>query len=289
MWLFLALLCAFLVATTAFLSKVLLARNDEYLVAWLRMAASSPFLFLLLFFIKRPQLDAGFFIAVILLLPIEITAYLLYIKAIKGSPLSLTMPFLSLTPVVVIFSGELLLGEKIDIFGVLGILTVVAGAYMLNIERVSAGILEPFRSIYREKGCMLMIVVALLYSITAPLGKFAIQHSSALFFTAIYYPLLAACLTPIALVRAKRRSIRVSLSKKDIFIVVMIGLLFAVSAFSHFLGLTMTKAAYMITAKRMSMAFAAIYGWLFFKEKNIGNRLLGMAFMIAGIILISLS
>ena len=103
-------------------------------------------------------------------------------KAIKVSPLSLTIPFLSFTPVFMILTGFLVLGEVPNKWGVFGIGFVVAGSYALHSAEVTHGYLAPFRAIFKEPGSWLMLIVSLLYSVLAVLGKKAIQHSSPVFF-----------------------------------------------------------------------------------------------------------
>ncbi|MFC1807623.1 EamA family transporter [Candidatus Omnitrophota bacterium] len=288
MWVFLALVCAFLVATSAAFSKIALRRHDEYFVGFLRLAVSSPFLLLLLFLPDIPQPDVRYFKVVAFLVPLDIISYVLYNKAIKNSPLSLTMPFMSLTPVFLLLTGFLILGEKVGLIGSIGISLVVFGAYIIKIEVFRYGVFAPIRAIYREKGVLYMIAVAFIYSITAALGKKAIGYSSPIYFSATYFPIVAISSIPIILIRYKASVKRSNFRKIDIWLFLLIGVAFAASMVSHSFAITMTKAAYMITVKRMSMLFGVIYGWLLFKEGHILNRLLGAALMILGVLLVSL-
>ena len=122
----------------------------------------------------------SFYRAFALALPLEIIAMVFYIKALRISPLSLTLPFLSLTPVFLILVSYLIL-EKVSFRGGIGIIFLTAGSYTLNLHEMRRGIFEPFRAITKEKGSVLMIGVALIYSITSSLGKMAIEHSSPYF------------------------------------------------------------------------------------------------------------
>ncbi len=97
-WVLLALLSAFALATSDALTKKALVTGNEYLVAGFRLLFSLPLLFLFLFFIPFPEPDREFYKAFAIALPLEAAAMVLYIKALKISPLSLTLPFLSLTP-----------------------------------------------------------------------------------------------------------------------------------------------------------------------------------------------
>jgi uncharacterized membrane protein len=42
----------------------------------------------------------------------------------------------------------------------------------------------------------------------------------------------------------------------------------------------------MISIKRLSLLIGVFYGWMFFKEKEIRERLIGAALMLAGFVMI---
>lgn len=289
MWLLMALSCAFFTATSTSISKIILKRNDEYLVGWLSLIMAAPFLLSILLWIDIPKLDIVFYRSVLILLPLEMAAYILYIKAIKYSPLSLTLPFLALTPVFLILSGWLILRESVGFLGISGIVLVAAGAYLLNIETFRMGIFEPVRSIFKERGSVYMIIVAFIYSITSALGKLAIAHSSVLFFSAVYYPVASVLLIPLVVIRYKQGVLNPTLIRKDKWLLLLVGFVVSLSVITHCFGITMTKAAYMITVKRLSVIFGVIYGWLLFKESHIANRLVVASLMVLGVLLISLT
>ena len=55
----------------------------------------------------------------------------LYMKAIRRSPLSLTLPYLAFTPVFNTVTGYVLLGETVTLQGFSGIALVVSGAQLI--------------------------------------------------------------------------------------------------------------------------------------------------------------
>ena len=85
LWFYLALASAFFSATSDGLSKKAFARGDEYVVGWMRLFLAAPVLALLLPFAGGiPRLDATFYLTVVIMVPLEITALLLYLKAIRS-------------------------------------------------------------------------------------------------------------------------------------------------------------------------------------------------------------
>jgi drug/metabolite transporter (DMT)-like permease len=284
-WFIYAFICALSLATADALSKKALDDNtDPYIVAWVRTGYAAPFIAVLIPFIDIPDLDSVFFMITFLAVPLDIIAVLLYIKALKVSPLSLTLPFLSLTPIFLIVTSYIILGEKPDKSGFIGIILVVIGAYLLNVHTISQGFLAPFKAIAKEKGSVLMIIVAFIFSIGACLGKIAVQHSSPAFFSVIYIFLLSLFLFIIISFKSKH-FLSKSISRPVPFI--LIGMLIAIMIITHLKAISLIEVSYMVSVKRLSILFGVLYGVMFFKETNIKERFLGATVMVSGIIVIA--
>ncbi len=284
-WFAYAFICALSIGTADALTKKALKDDDTYFMAWVRFGFAVPFTVTLLPFVEVPKLDGLFYLTTFLLLPLDIIALLLYLKAIRISPLSLTLPFLSLTPVFLIGTSYIILGELPDKTGVVGILLVATGAYLLNVHTVHQGVLGPIKAIGRERGSLLMIIVAFLFSITSILGKIAVKHSNPTFFGVFYSFLISFTLFLVIQFKTKRIVSKIT-SQPLLFL--FIGICMAMMMLTHLKAISLVEVSYMISVKRMSLLLGVVYGALFFKERNIRERFLGSATMVVGIILISL-
>ena len=283
LWIMFALITAFSLSTADALSKRAMIKSDEYVIVWVREGYALPFIAIALFFIPIPDLDRTFWVSVLILLPLEITALILYVKAIKLSPLSLTIPFMALSPVFITVIAFFLLGEWPDKSGFLGIFLITIGAYLLNAKASSLGLLGPIKAIAKERGSALMIIVAVIYSITSTIGKIAVQHSSPIFF-GFFYPLLLTI--ALSMVVGVKGTLHQVVSRPVTFLT--IGLFTAIMILSHFMAISMADVAYVISVKRTSLVFSVIYGMIVFKERDIGERLLGSLFMLAGVVSITM-
>ncbi len=286
-WVVWALLSAFMAASNDALTKRVLVSHNEYLIAWLRLVWSLPFFLLALAFVPFPGLDKVFFLAFFTALPLEVTAAVLYVKALKASPLSLTLPFLSLTPLFLIVVPYLILGETISPVGALGVLMIAVGSYTLNIRELRKGILEPLKAITQEKGSLYIMGVALIYSVTATLGKMAIAHSSPVFFGVTYNAALAIAITPLTLYK-NRGDLGLWSHRAAVTGSLLPGFCHAAGILAHMIAISLTQVAYMISVKRLSLVMGVLYGWLLFKETNIRERLVGTILMVGGFVLIIL-
>jgi drug/metabolite transporter (DMT)-like permease len=284
-WFTYALLCALFLATADVCAKKALGRVDEYLVAWGRLVCAAPLLVPLAAWRDVPDLGVQFWLIVLALLPFEITAIILYNRAIKISDLSITAPFLGLTPLFLAVTAFILLGERLSLAGFAGIMLVVAGAYMLNVNRSRRGLFAPLAAIARNPGSRLMVIVALLYSITALLGKMAAQIAGPLLFAAIYSIIVVALLTPAAL-RATGAGALKQAFRNPWFL--LLGPCYALMMIFHLNAIVLIEASYMIAVKRCSLLFAIMYGRLIFKEQGFRERISGGLVMIAGILCITL-
>jgi len=285
LWVVLALLSAFSLATSDAFSKKELQGNNEYLVAWFRLIFTLPLLLGVMVFIPVPDLDSEFYRAFFIALPLEVVTVVLYIKALKLSPLSLTLPFLSLTPLFLILNSYFILGEKVSFLGGAGILLIVSGSYVLNIGEMKNGLMEPLKAIVREKGSLLMICVALLYSVTSSYGKLAIEHSSPLFFGITYYIALNIVFVPLGVLMAGRE-LGPFIRERKFKGLIVPGFFYALMVITHMTALKLTKVAYMISVKRASLLIGMLYGYLFFKEENIRSRFAGAVLMFIGFLMV---
>ena len=60
------------------------------------------------------------------------------------------------------------------------------------------------------------------------------------------------------------------------------GLLLYLHIMFHGFAISMTKAVYMMSVKRLSILFGVVYGGVVFKEENFLIRFLGALLMFAG-------
>ena len=120
-WFVLSLVSALGLATADALTKRFFSDLSPYRMAVVRSLAVAPWMILALLFLPSAVPDRTFWLAIAAALPLELSAYFLYMRALKLSPLSLSLPFLAFTPVFMILTGRFILDESITPGGSLGI------------------------------------------------------------------------------------------------------------------------------------------------------------------------
>ena len=286
LWVIYSLLSAFTFSTADAFTKKASDGIDRNILTLSRFLYGAPIALLMLFFAQIPRIEAGFWSVMAVIIPLEILAWTLYIKAIRESQLSLVAPIISFTPVFLVATSFLIIGELPSLSGLAGILLVASGAYILNFKTLRHGIFDPITSIFREKSSLYMLIVAFLFSITSTLSKITVQKSSAVFSSSAY--LLAMSMSFFAISFFKSRS-KMPQLKTHAGELAPIGLFYGSMAIFHNMAITLTLVPYMMSIKRTSSIFSVFYVHFWFKEHNMKNRMAGALVMLIGAILIILS
>ena len=286
-WLPLTLLSAFFIATADALTRKYLQGYSARELVIIRFGMPGLLLLPLLAVQPVPQLATEFWYWTAALVPLEVTAMLLYSQAIRDTSLSLTLPYLAFTPVFNTLTGYIFLQEQVSLIGFFGILLVVFGAWLLNLEHARGerfDTMAPFRAILSERGSRLMLITAALYSITSVLGKGALAYTTPVFFGTLYYVVIGFAVI-ITFSIGARTPVHV-LWKKPVAHLA-IGLCMGIMVITHFFAIEQVEVAYMIAVKRSSLLFGILYSVLLFHERARIEHFVAGGLMLAGVYLIA--
>lgn len=173
-WALLAVMTALLESGKDVLGKRVLQRHDPLVTAWAWRLFALPFLLPFAAAAGLPPLgpDLGWALAVGG--GLNVISSVLYMRAIRESDLSLTVPLVAFTPLFLLITSPLLLGEFPGPRGIAGVLLIVLGSYLMKAgER--GGPLAPLRALLREPGARRMLLVALIWSVTANMDKIGVR------------------------------------------------------------------------------------------------------------------
>ncbi|HOJ19342.1 MAG: EamA family transporter [Ignavibacteriales bacterium] len=285
MWVILALLNPVSESfRNVFSKKASLQGADPYLVSWFNNFIPVLVYTPLLLFIDL-RFTEEFITVTVISGFINIVAVLLYHRAIAEGNISEVVPMLSFTPLFLLAASPLIINEFPDWHGVTGLLLIVLGSYMLNINLARSGFLSPFKSLLRAKGTRYMFIVAFIWALSSNYDKIGIQQSSPLQYI-IFLNLFVFVGITIVLLFLKRLSIPAIIhTNKN---VVIVGIFTAFGFFLQMTALSLTLVAYVIALKRMSGMITVIWGYYFFNERNIHEKLVGSVIMFVGVLLILL-
>ncbi len=217
---------------------------------------------------------------------IQVINTVIYMRAISKGDISTVMPMLSFTPLVLLIASPFTIGEFPSAIGLLGILLVVLGSYLLNLDLKKMSPLEPFKAILKNKGTRYMLVVAVLWGISGVFDKISINNSSVLQHITFLNVLVFISMTVIVVSQKKFNLGKMKESRADLFLV---SLFTTGSYLFHYIALSLTLVAYVVSMKRISGVFSVLLGAYFLNEPNLRQRLLGSIVMFIGVLLIVFS
>ncbi|MBA3723403.1 MAG: EamA family transporter [Candidatus Levybacteria bacterium] len=289
MWFFFALASAIIYSFRGILEKKIISNVNNYILGFAVRAFALPFFFLplLLFPDKVVPLQnlspefwfVVFFIAFICT-PLET---IFYYKALDEEEVSFVLPLLSLAPVVTLGLSAVILKEIPNIFGIIGVLLIILGIYTLKLSHAKDGLLQPFRHIKNSRGAQLMTIVFLSLGLGSVLDKIGVANSNAYFFALINYIGVSLTLFLIALVKARAHMKEQKTYWKQFL---LIGSVVAGYTLLYLLALEESFASYAIAIRNASIIFTIILGYLFFKEKDLKQKILAAIIISAGLIFI---
>lgn len=206
-----------------------------------------------------------------------------YTRAFQLSDASLVAPMMLLTPVFMLATSPLMLGESVPLAGVAGIGFAVAGARLLGKHGSggNAGFLAPFRVLAEDRGVRSMLVTVTVWSVSANLDKMGVMASTPLTWGASISAMVAmfSLIFWVALPRggASKGAVRA-------WPVAAVGGGVAVQAVLQNIALTLLLAPYVIALKRTSAVMTVLASGALFREAT-SNRLAGALIMMLGSVL----
>lgn len=233
-----------------------------------------------------PHLGDSFWWSALLKIFIQIVALLFYTAALQKTDLSLALPMLAFTPAVTMVISYFMNGDVPSSLGIIGVLLIMSGAYLLNITKRKGDVLAPLRAVFENKGVFYMLLVSMLWGVTTSLDKTAVRNSGPVFYSFFVTVIISILLTPIALLRYKKEFFKV-FTTSNLKSLIPIGILEGTVQLAQMTAVSLTLAAYVIAIKRSSIIISSILGYLVFKEK-IKSRILPILVMFVGILFIVL-
>lgn len=286
MWLIFGVLTALGTSLQDILTRSAARSINRYVVIWAWWAFSLPWLWGYVLTQERPVVEEGFYTVVIAAAVCLTISVINYVKAVESGDLSLSVPILSFTPVMLLFTAPLITKEIPSLDGAVGILIMLIGTYFLFLPSGSKRWLEPLRRIFLNKGSRHMMVVVLMFSLAGSLDKVGTLKSSATFYLVNMISLLTAILTVLMLIKC--RNIRQEF-KKNAPLLIGIGLANALTYSIQLKGIVLTQVPYLIAIKRLSVLFSALYGIIILKEGDVKQRVIGIILMLIGVFVVSLA
>lgn len=287
MWFLYALTFAISSSFAAIIAKRGMRSLNEYQYLWLSGLFTIPFLLLIiLYFYQIPSVDNVYILAVSGSIFLDIFAAIFAYRAIKIAEVSLVAPMAAFNPVFTALISWIILHESIQGKGILGILLVCIGAYLLQVSKLDRDWLAPIKTLLNNQAVRLSLIAYFIWAVTPIFQKIAIAHTDPQVPPFVSFTGLVVTNIVFGIIAFKKTPLPFGQVREIIPLLVIVGILAGVGQAAAFMAFSLTNLGYATAIFKLSMVFTVILGWLFFKEKNIKDRLLGSLVMLAGIYLL---
>ena len=212
-------------------------------------------------------------------------------EAIHRSEVSLVGPVMTLTPGFVVIIEWLVVGDLPGSLGMLGLALLVAGAYVLSVEREQTSLLAPLRRLFTSPGSVFTLIAAFCFAAASTLGRVGVQMSDPLSFSvivAIVNPVVLFLLFSLRDHHFYREAFPSDM-RKQLRPLLLLGVLFALMRIADQIALSLTLASYAMAVKRTAGLFSVLLGHWYYGERHLAPRLAGSAVMLVGLYLLTRS
>jgi len=285
MWLFLSILSAFSESIKDIFGKIGSNKTNIYTSALIMNLVTLFFTIPFMFSNPIPQLKTSFWIGTFAFLFITPVWSILYMKALKDSPLSVTLPMMAFNPVFTGLLAYFFKGTPPSTIGWLGIGLIAVGIYLINSKSGQKNLISPILHIFQNKGALFMLCVAFLWSVGAHFSKMKVDGSSAYFSTLTGG--ISGVVTTYMLAVMMKKNISFTSIKNNFWSLFPVGLFYYIATYTSSIALAGSSAVYVFSIKRSSMFFSAIAGKLFFKEELNIYKYVGLILLLGGIFCIA--
>lgn len=275
---------------------VFVGRYSKITISFFASIIASLILFFFSYFaIGFPTIDERFWLAVGITSVLNFFALPLMLKAYELGEFSSVYSMILLTPVFLLFTSFIFLGETPSLVGLIGVILTIVG--LVVVVRGNHGSHSEVRDF--KKGNWLGVTVALLWSVSVNFDKLSATYSDPFFAPAFTLCMMSVGFAVYSLIKHGALIVKIpepehpehrnKLAVPDMVILFLVGLAMAASNAFHNAALLHGLASYTIAIKRIGVLFGVVWGWLFFKEKNIARKALGAAVAVAGVVAILFS
>lgn len=289
MWFWWAFLAAIMSAVSVVLTKKALKKISAPLVTWVLFSLNTPIVALIAFKDGVTQVNYLFFVGAIGSASIFAIAKTLRLVAIKQALLSKIAPLATFNAVFAYLLALIFLSEKIQLMGVVGLLLITMGAYILNAEELGKDLLKPFRLLITEKASLLFLLGVALTSVTAIFDKVSITNTFPTnpSLTLLMENIIVSFLLLIYLQKKKKGWLNEL--KENFKFLSLTSLVYMVAVIAVFSAFATGPVALVIGIKQLQLFFVLFLSYLAFKDKPTKHSLLASVIMVMGVVLIKLT
>lgn len=289
MWFWLALISSVFGAIDVILSKKVLHRVSPAVQAWSIFFLSTP---PLIYFVLQegiPAINLLFVIAVFASSLTYVFSKIIFNGTLKQNLVSKILPLTAFGGVFTYIFGLVFLSESIRIIPLLGLLSVIFGAYVLNADQAKEDLLKPLKLLFLKKESLLFLLAIMLSSATSILDKLGLNNSAPASpaFVLLVEQIIMSTMIGGYLIKRESKT-WVGQVKNNFGILFLNSIIFIIVGLLIFHSYVDAPVALVLGVQRLRIFFILLMGYLFFKDKPTKHVWSATTIMILGVMMIKL-
>ncbi|MDD4004906.1 MAG: EamA family transporter [Elusimicrobiaceae bacterium] len=214
-------------------------------------------------------------------------AFLFVMESIKRLELSGALPLLALTPALAAVGGLLFLGETLSVRETGGLVTILAGTYLLQSDG-KTGLFEPFIKLLKADGYRYILAALTIFAVTSLIDKTAITRyrmkpGAVLGFNQLFQ---AFCFWAVYLARGYGYRQTAALVRRCGGLIVTLALVSLVYRWAQIEAVRLAPVALVLALKRTSVFMGTAAGGKLFGEHDVPRKSFAAGIIVAGAFLI---
>lgn len=209
-----------------------------------------------------------------------------FLAGLKRADVSLVAPLMLMTPLILLITSPLMLGQSPTMVGIGGVSLIVVGSYLMNLQKAAESFFAPFKELFSDRGVQLAMIGVVGLSISSTFDGMGAQIVDGLSW---YLFKLIGISFVLGLVLRQRIVGGFKNAEGASRFIVFAGFCGYISGSAQMLAMEMAMVPYVMSVKRLSVFFSVLLGHLLFRERGLRDRLIGVAVMFVGVVLIFLA
>ena len=280
MWVVFAFGSAFFAGITAILAKCGIRQTDSTIATAIRTIVVLAFSWLMVFVAGTPEqivsLDGLTWLFLILSGLATGASWLCYFKALQLGDINKVVPIDKSSVILTMLLAFFLLGEKISLFGGIGVVLIGVGTFLMIEKKQSAS------GAAQKNSCLLYAIGSAVFaSLTSILGKLGISGVESNLGTAIRTGVVLVMAWMMVLVAGKTRKVK-HIPGKELLFICLSGIATGASWLCYYKALQDGLASVVVPIDKLSILVTVLFSFVVFHERLSKKAGVGLVLIVAG-------
>lgn len=204
----------------------------------------------------------------------------------KYGDLSLVYPIARSSPLLIALFSFFIFGEKINLYGFIGIILIISGIYFISVSNLS---FKNFLKIFKKenKGLSFAFLCLITITIHSLIDKIGAKYVNPILYVYLFEIISLFLFAPyVFITKSTENILKILNDEKYKIFYTGIGIILSYSIIIYVMNLS--KLSYVVSIREIGVIFSVLLGSIFLKEKYGFVRFISSILIFLGILLISI-